>query len=460
MLRGFALLKHLGLAVGFLIVLTACSGDDPADDTTTPLSDETEVDTELTSDEPVADVSSTADASTSTTLEETTTTTTTLVEVFVAVDGTDSNTGESAEAALATIGTALTRVEPGGEIFLEPGVYPPLELVNLRGTEDAPIRITALPGVEVRGTGYTADAGISVVESEHLQLRGFTVRQALWGIYVDDSHHLVLEGNDVADIGQEAVRIKNESSHVHIEGNRIADTGRRTDVEPNGEGIYLGTGTPGGVDAVDSITIVDNDLTGIRDEAIDVKRPVTNVEIRNNRISDVVTATSGAIVVHLNGDGPGDPNIVIEGNIIRNVTRSSPFFDGNCIVTQTTTRIVNNVLHGCQHRGIYVRGDAGVATILHNTFIDTGEIGVIISDERGMDILALNNLGLDQARNVGTSPGFVDASAGDYRPLPGSELASAPDVGVRTDLFGAPRTASPGVTYGAAETAPSEPSDG
>ena len=68
--------------------------------------------------------------------------------------------------------------------------------------------------------------------------------------------------------------------------------------------------------------------------------------------------------------------------------------------------------------------------------------------------------GLDQAFNTAASPGFVDASAGDYRPLPGSELTTAPDVGVRTDLFGAPRAASPGVTYGAAETAPSEPSDG
>lgn len=416
------------------------------------------VEDELTSDGPVDSVPSTTTRTPTSVVDETTTT---LLEVFVATDGSDSNTGASSTSAVATITAAANRVEPGGEIFVEPGIYAPLALVGLRGTAAEPIRITARPGVEVRGNGYTADAAISIADSEYLELRGFVVRQALWGIYVENSHHLVLEANDVADIGQEAIRIKDASSQIHIEGNRIADTGRRTDIEPNGEGIYLGTGTPAGVDAVHSVTIVDNVLTGLRDEAIDIKRPVTNVDIRNNQVSDVVTATSGAIVVHLNGDGPDDPNIVIEGNIIRDVTRSSAFFDGNCIVTQTTTRIVNNVLHGCQHRGIYVRGSAGIATILHNTFIDAGDLAVIESDGRGMDILALNNLGLDAEHNVAVSPDiFTGRDVGDYRPATTGDLTTAPPVGVDIDLLGTPRTASARVTYGAIETAPGGISDG
>ena len=128
-----------------------------------------------------------------------------------------------------------------------------------------------------------------------------TVRQALWGIYVEGSSGISILNNDVADIGQEAIRVKSGSNNVLIDGNRIADTGRRTDLGvPNGEGIYIGTGSPSGVDHVNNVVISNNVLSNIRDEAVDIKLPATNVSVVDNTISNVVTHTSGAIVVHLN----------------------------------------------------------------------------------------------------------------------------------------------------------------
>jgi hypothetical protein len=264
-----------------------------------------------------------------------------------------------------------------------------------------------------------------------------------------------VSASDVADVGQEGIRVKGGSTNIHLESNTIADTGRRTDNgRANGEGIYIGTGSPGGVDDVRNVSIINNRILRTTDEAIDVKRPSSNIEIIGNTISDVVTNTSGAIVVHLNGDQDGDPGIIIEQNVIRNVTKSSPHRDGNCIVSQVTVRIVNNVLDGCQHRGIFLRGNAGTATVLHNTLIDAGSIGSVVSEGRGMDIVSQNNLGVGgDANRVVSNEVFVDASRGNYRLQEDAldELSTAPSVGVTEDLINAPRSTTGSVTFGALE---------
>ena len=394
-------------------------------------------------------------STTSTTVPVTTTTEPPLLRtVQISPSGRDSSFGGPGEP-VATVARALSRLAPGGTIEFEPGVYAPLTLSGVNGLPDLPIRLVGQPGVEFRGFGHSSDAGILIEDSSNIEIVGMTVRTVLWGIYVANSDNIEIVNNDVADIGQEAIRIKDGSSNVTISDNRIADTGQRTDNGiPNGEGIYIGTGTPSGEDFVTDVLISNNTITGIADEAIDIKTPATNVTVVDNTISDVVTHTTGAIVVHLNNESDADPNITIERNVVRDVSRASQFNDGNCIVTEATVRIVNNVLHNCQHRGIFLRGETGLATILHNTFVNSGSFGAIIDEGLGIDLISENNLGVAGAANArATASDFVSVATSDYRfeaPFTNA-FTTTPATGVSDDLTGATRSTSGTVTFGALE---------
>ena len=311
--------------------------------------------------------------------------------VYVSTSGNDSNNG-SRQAPVASFERAVQLSNPGHSIVFEPGRYAPIRVVGVNGTAANPIRIVGNSNVEFRSTSYSREAGVLVKDSNNVEITGITVRHALWGVYIQNSHGIELHNSDIGDIGQEAVRIKDASSNILVQGNTIADTGRRTDNDhANGEGVYIGTGTPSNVDHVRNVTVRNNTIARLTDEAIDIKIPSTNVLIEGNTISEVHTQTTGAIVVHLNNRSTSNPNIAIQGNTVRNVTRSSPYRDGNCIVTETTVRIANNTLQNCQHRGIFVQGSSGTATILNNSLINTGSLGAIVNDGKGQAISSSNN---------------------------------------------------------------------
>lgn len=432
----------------------ACAGSDPGTGATAPRSTETTTSTSTSTTTTTTTTSVTPPTSGSTTTEPEF-----LSLVYVGPDGSDDATGAEASSAVRSVGRAVQRLAPGGTIALLPGTHPPIEIVGVNGTAELPIRIRGGAGAIVEDIDYRTGAGIQITESSHIEISGLTVRRALWGIYVSSSSDITLQGNDVADIGQEAIRVADGSRSVVIEDNRVADTGRRTDIDlPNGEGIYIGTGSPFGVDMVQDVLIKNNVIERTTDEAIDVKSPTTGIHIVGNQISDIATNTSGAVVVHLLGDTDADPDIRIEQNVIRNVTRTSRFMDGNCIVVQVTVTIVNNVLHGCQHRGIYIQGSQGIARIEHNTLLDTGEVASVESEGRGQAIEARNNLGVggDENRDIDGSA-FVDTTIGDYALTTEAaiELATAPGIGVLVDLIGRERPTEGAVTFGALEAAPS-----
>ena len=109
-----------------------------------------------------------------------------------------------------------------------------------------------------------------------------------------------------------------------------------------------------------------------------MKVPVSDVEIRNNTITDIHTDTSGAIVVHVeSGFSAADANIVISGNQISNVTTGSNYRDGVAIVLGSSAVVSGNTITGMQHFGVRIE-DAGpqggniVATIEDNSFESIG----------------------------------------------------------------------------------------
>ena len=399
----------------------------------------------------------TTSTTTTTTIPETTTTTEPppFATVQISTAGSDDNFGEPG-APVRSLQRALQRLEPGGTIEFEPGVYPNTTINGVVGLPGRPIRLVGGPGVQFLGDSFSEDAGILVQNSSNLEIIDMTVSGALWGIYVQNSNGITIRGNTVTDVGQEAIRIKDGSFNIVIDNNSISNTGRRTDTgTPNGEGIYIGTGTPGGVDLINNVIISNNTIDAVTDEAIDIKTPSTNISIVDNTITNVDTHTSGAIVIHLNNEASDDPNISLERNIVRGVTRSSEFRDGNCLVVQATVTVINNVFHDCQHRGVYLRGSSGVATLLHNTFIDSGGFGAIVDEGLGMEMVSENNLGVAGSGNQQASADdFTSLDSGNYRPS--AEAATvfntAAALGVTVDLFGATRSTTGEVTYGAVET--------
>jgi len=453
-------MKRLGLIVASLaIIISACSSDDPTTQANPPSGtqdtvEQPEIGPETTTSTSRATLDESAQTIVDSVPEVSVLPDAKLGRVFLAPNGNDNNSGESGAQARRTLGAALSILEPGGTVIFQPGTYAPLKIDGISGASGAPVRLEASGVVEFRDDDYKSSAGILIRNSQYVDVVGMQVRHALWGIYIDNAHNITVRGVNVGDIGQEGIRVKGGSSNIRLDGNTVADTGRRTDKGlANGEGIYIGTGSPGGVDHVKNITVVNNRVMRTTDEAIDIKRPATNVTVVANTVSDIVTHTSGAIVVHLNGDQGGDPKITIERNIIRNVTRSSSHRDGNCIVSQVHVRIVNNVLHNCQHRGIFLRGNGGTATVMHNTLINTGDSGAIVSEGRGMQVVNKNNLGANGGENRTADIGvFVAPDSGNYAlTLPAaSELATAPHVGVTNDLLGMNRPTG-AVTFGAVE---------
>jgi hypothetical protein len=214
------------------------------------------------------------------------------------------------------------------------------------------------------------------------------MRRTLWGVVIEESSGVRLTQLDVRDIGQEGIRVARQSSWVTIENTVINGTGNRTGIAPDGqpyatfgEGIYLGTGSTE-ADAVHHVTIVGNDISNTGTEAIDVKAPVANVTIRGNRIHDINTFTSGAIVVHLTNDHSStNPGILIAGNEIFNITTRTSWQDGNAIVLGSAADIRNNTFRNLQHYGIRVEdgGSQGAnitARISANTFSQVGNSAV------------------------------------------------------------------------------------
>ena len=429
---------------------TQDAADDAAAQTSSAPADEV-------SSPPVSSIAPPTTFATTTTAIATTTTVLSFEEVLIPAPGdTDRAALPNAANGLAE---ALEVLAPGGTILLGPGTHPPLEIVGYVGDGANPLVIAGTDGAVVRGGGLSSGAAIRVTDSSHVVVSQLQAENALWGIMIESSEDIAVTTNVVTSVGQEAIRVKDGAQRVRIEGNTISETGLRTDIsEPNGEGIYIGTGSPRGSDLVRDIEILNNEVFATRDEAIDIKLGVTNVLIADNFVHEIATATSGAIVVHLNAEAEAvDPAIFLERNIIRNVTRTSPYRDGNCIVAATTVTIVNNVMHGCQHRGIYLRGEGAVATILHNTLLDAGSEGPIVNEFASSLVLSQNNLGASgEANHAPISPDdLVDAAAGDYRPSSATQVpTTTPVIGVVEDLRGVQRP-SGSVTFGAVEYAQS-----
>ncbi|HEY8310080.1 MAG TPA: right-handed parallel beta-helix repeat-containing protein, partial [Gemmatimonadaceae bacterium] len=241
----------------------------------------------------------------------------------------------------AALHSALSSAQPGDLIQLADGTYGDGSEFRLLASGTASQRITVCgTSNAVINAGSMGRDGMKLSGANYATLSGFTITNGLFGVWVEHSVHVMLQGLTVHGIGQEGIEIVAFSKNAVVSNNRIYDTGRV--VAEYGEAIYIGSTyghwaqtTGGAPDATDSVLIEGNNIgPDVRAEHIDAKEGTTGGIIRNNTFN-------GAGMVESQGSGiSGWPNswVILQGvgYRVENNTGSNALAAGFRVVTHGT----------------------------------------------------------------------------------------------------------------------------
>jgi hypothetical protein len=192
-------------------------------------------------------------------------------------------------SSAAQLGTALANARAGDLIRLAAGSYTGRWSTGASGTAEHPISLCGPREAVLSDTRYDAGAVLRLSGARYWVVHGFTIRTALWGVRLEGSSDNRLQELHIHDIGQEAIRLRQNSSRNVVQGVRIHDTGRRGgSYREWGEGIYVGSWSghwegrqP---DRSDHNRILDSHFgPNVTAEHIDVKEGTTGTVIRGNR---------------------------------------------------------------------------------------------------------------------------------------------------------------------------------
>ena len=238
--------------------------------------------------------------------------------------------------------SALSAARPGDLIQLADGNYGDGSEFRLlaSGTASERITVCGTSNAVINAGSITGRDGMKLAGANYATLSGFTITNALFGVWVERSVHVLLQGLTIHGIGQEGIEIVAFSKNAVVSNNRIYDTGRV--VAEYGEAIYIGSAnakwaalTGGQPDATDSVLIEGNNIgPDVRAEHIDAKEGTTGGIIRNNTFN-------GAGMVESQGSGiSGWPNswVILQGvgYHVENNTGSNALAAGFRVVTHGT----------------------------------------------------------------------------------------------------------------------------
>jgi hypothetical protein len=191
----------------------------------------------------------------------------------------------------AQLRSALSSARPGDLIELSDATFGSsggFQVRSKSGTPAARITLCGSRAAVINVGSTSTGSGLLVTSANYWTFTGFTITNALFGVFAESSSYNLIQGLEIHAIGQEGIEMFAVSRGNVIRGNRIYDTGLK--VAEYGEGIYVGsayekwcTYTACAPDPSDS-TLIEADTVGpnVRAENIDIKEGTTGGEIRGN----------------------------------------------------------------------------------------------------------------------------------------------------------------------------------
>jgi hypothetical protein len=187
----------------------------------------------------------------------------------------------------AELSSAISNAQPGDLIELASGDYTGKWTITRSGTATNRIALCG-PRSATLSYGSLSSGWIINLSADYWMLHGFSITDGIAGLHITGGSYNIIDGLEVHDVGQEAVKIAVFSTHNIVRNNWIHDTGK---YQPGfGEGVYLGTAdsqwdtaTNGQPDKSDSNQVLNNTFgPNVKSENVDAKPGTTGGLIQGN----------------------------------------------------------------------------------------------------------------------------------------------------------------------------------
>jgi hypothetical protein len=255
--------------------------------------------------------------------------------------------------------------------------------IDLAGTAEAPIWITAAPESKVVITRPNANQNILNVgvnqPSRYVCFRGLEFVGGSHGLRLYDCHDVWVDRctiHHTGDVGLSANA--RDTRRLFITRNEISYTGG------TGEGMYLG-GNHASVIMSQSVIALNHvhhtNQEVSQGDGIEVKQGSWGNWIAENRVHD---CNYPCILVY--GTGGQPPNIV-ERNVCFRSNDNAMQIQGECLVRNNLVIAANGSAFASQPH----QGDPKQMTVVHNTFVNSGNCVRLNSWGAGADMIFANN---------------------------------------------------------------------
>ncbi len=343
--------------------------------------------------------------------------------IFVGLDGSDSNPG-TFDKPLRTIARALAYAEPGTSILIKPGVYNNMRItaMNLHGTEDEPIWIGGIPGME-RPVFDGHNAGATFIDCSYIVLHHLEVRNSMTDPYATGihayasnqaewpnlTHHFVFRGLYVHDINYQQFKLSDVVDYWLFDCEISHD----------------GNGQSALIDAVGGVgrgVIAYNYLHDAKAPAIQLKGNAFDTDVYGNMFRNTAVQTINVgQVTGLQYFRPDiysvPPKTMYEARDIR--IYSNIFFDVGSTVafwSSTDSYFVNNTVINTMNQTFRLLpsgnedilayyGQSHNNTISNNIFYDSSFYFNVDSSPYGVQTLVVDNNFFHNTSNPGSVPG-------------------------------------------------------
>ena len=177
----------------------------------------------------------------------------------------------------------LKAARAGDTITLADGRYEGRFTLDADGANGAPITLRGSRRAIVDGGGARSGNALHLT-GNYWHLNGFTVSSARVGLLADGAHQTLVDRLFVHDIGDEAIRFRDNSTDNIVQNSEIRDTGRH---DPgSGAGVVLGRARADwtrGPDRSDRNKVLHNRIgPGVSGDAVAAREGTAGGEVRNN----------------------------------------------------------------------------------------------------------------------------------------------------------------------------------